>query len=372
MKTLPGTLTLPPRMIVGRGTIDQLFEEASIFGTSGVLVHGSSLERAGVLGELLASADDLEIRTWCHPGGEPTLTQVDELVAFLRAAETDWVAAVGGGSVIDVAKAAAGLCHAPLPAGDYQRGAEIPPSRMPFLAAPTTAGTGSEATIVSVLTDSNLGLKKSIRHPSHMARTVILDGALLGTCPREIIAASGMDAFTQAIESYVSRNATWLTDRLALRGASMISDNLEAVYHDSSCDSTQALMEGSYLAGLALSNARLGLVHGLAHPLGARFKLPHGRVCAVCLPHVLAFNRQAIGEKYRNLCEAVDEDLEKRVDGLMQTFGIRNPFLQAKFDDTDQIIDETLASGSTKANPRDVTREDVKQILDGLTCRGHS
>lgn len=367
MVTLPDILTLPPRTVKGLGTITRLLEETAAFGRSGVLVHGVSLQRDGRMEAILADGKDQSARAWCHEGGEPTLSQVSALIDFLRAGRTDWVAAVGGGSVLDLAKAAAGLCHAPLPVGDYHQGAEIPAASIPFIAAPSTAGTGSEATIVSVLTDSDTGLKKSIRHSSHMARVVVLDGELLRSCPAAVIAASGLDALTQGIESYISKGATWITDQFALKAVNMIADNLETVFNAWDTCAAQALLEGSYLAGLALSNARLGLVHGLAHPLGARFKQPHGLACAVCLPLVLAFNRPVIEEKYQRLSQIMGMDTLMFVERLLEIFKVENPFAGVSLDNAEGIVIETLASGSTKANPRGVAAKDVRRVLDQLS-----
>ena len=366
-KNLPDELILPRRTISREGAIVDLLRECRSFGTRGLLAHGGSLERSGALSRIMAMKPaDADVVTWKYTGGEPTLDHVEDLLRIARRERVDWIAAVGGGSVIDAAKATAGLVHAPLPVEAYHDGAPMPESRVAFLAAPTTAGTGSECTIVSVLINAACGEKKSIRHPSHMARLVILDPELLAQCPKDIIACSGMDALAQAIESFVSKGATWFSDSVALKGAALVAGNLEAVHCGRTGQCAKDLLEGSYLAGLALSNARLGLVHGLAHPLGVRYRLAHGLVCAVCLPLVIAFNRQAMGGKYERMCEAAGGDLLTRVEALTRSLGIASPFAGRKIGDRERIVKETLASGSTKANPRPVTAADVEQFLDGL------
>jgi len=294
------------------------------------------------------------------------LKQLEELLAFAREERPDWIAAVGGGSVIDVAKACAGLLDAPLSAADYHGGAEIPATRVPFIAAPTTAGTGSEATVVSVLTDEDKGVKKSVRHPSFMPRLVFLDCDLLLTCPPEVIAASGMDAFTQAVESYVSNRADWFSETLALKGASLVALNLEAVFAGQGGGPAQELLEGSYLAGLALSHARLGVVHGLAHPLGHRYHAPHGLVCGICLPVAIEFNREVMGPKYETLSRSLGGDLLDFTSELLNRVRLQSPFRGKLIRDKDAIIRETLASGSTAANPRPVGARDVAAMLDAL------
>lgn len=367
MDIIPDELALPQRTICGAGTIDRLPEECAIFGRRGVLVHGQSLQRSGILGRIIETCgDDLSVRTWMHPGGEPTLANVEALIKAATEHDAEWIAAVGGGSAMDAAKAAAGLMHAPLPPVAYHDGAAIPVSKTAFIAAPATAGTGSEATTVSVLTNPDTGVKKSIRHASHMAKRVILDPMLLRGCPKQVIASSGMDALTQAVEAHVSNKSTWLSEGLSLKGAELIASSLEAVYNGAQGDEARDLLQGSYLAGLSLAMARLGLVHGLAHPLGSRYHVPHGLTCAVCLPHVLEFNAEAMDAKYEGLCRAVGGELRERVGDLMTAMQIVSPFKGHSLTDLDAIIEETLASGSTAANPRPVTAEDVKAMVTAL------
>lgn len=220
--------------------------------------------------------------------------------------------------------------------------------------------------MVSVLTNSEENLKRSIRHPSFMARCVILDPDLLAGCPRDVLASAGMDALTQAIESFTSRHATWLTDVLAQKAIGMIAESLPLAYGSEGRDAAGALLEGSYLAGLALSNARLGVVHGLAHPLGVRYHLPHGVVCSVCLLPALRFNRETMGDKYNAMREILGSDPVACVSDLMATLGIVSPFAGREIIDREGIIRETLASGSTAANPRPVSATDAQALLDAI------
>ena len=367
MKLIPSELTLPPRTILQAGGVSLLLKECAAFGKRGLLVHGRSLTGSGVLKAILqASPDGLKVEPYEHPGGEPTLAHVSDLLRVARAYNAEWVAGVGGGSVMDLAKACAGLLRAQQKPAEYHDGLAITPSKVPFIAVPTTAGTGSEATIVCVLTNAETGVKKSIRHPSFMARLVILDPGLLAFCPRDVIAAAGLDAFTQAVESYTSSGATWFSDELALKAAGLVASSLEGVHADPGSAKAEDLMLGSYLAGVALSNARLGIVHGLAHPLGARYHVAHGLACAVCLPLAIEFNRAAMADKYGRLSDAVGGDLLAFTRRLVEGFGIRSPFSGKTLSDRAAVIEETMASGSTKANPRTVTPADVGAFLDAL------
>lgn len=358
---------LPPRTLSASGAVQRLLPECAAFGGRGMLVHGRSLGESGELARILATTPpELVVRTWQHEGGEPSLDQLQALLAEARTNETTWIAAVGGGSVIDLAKACAGLLHAPLAPAAYHDGADIPASTVPFVAAPTTAGTGSEATIVSVLTHARTGVKKSIRHPSFIPRLVILDPALLSSCPASVIASAGMDAMTQAVESYSSVHATWISEQFARQGLAMIAGSLERAYNGGGGRAGADLLTGSYLAGLALSNARLGIVHGLAHPLGARYHAPHGLVCAVCLPHAVEFNRQAMGTKYEELSTAIGGDLLTETRRFLTALNVPSPFAGQPVKDQTGIVRETLASGSTAANPRPVTGPDVEFLLSRL------
>jgi alcohol dehydrogenase class IV len=362
---LPDTLLLPSRTLCGDGALFQLAEAAAVFGASGVIVHGRAFSgplRDETLARFPPSA---RVSTYHYTGDEPTLEAVEALRAALRERSPDWVAAIGGGSVLDAAKAAAGLLHAPAPVHDYHRGAAIPPATTPLIAVPTTAGTGSEATIVAVLTDAAATLKQSIRQAGFMPRTVILDPRLLLSCPRATLAAAGMDAVTQAYESWVSRHATPFTRDLSARALRALVRALPAMAGGDTA-AARDLLEGSYLAGLALSHARLGIVHGLAHPLGVRTRAPHGVVCACCLPLAIRFNAPVTAGHLADIEAAIGTPLAEWVDRTLAALDVRSPFAGHALRDRAAVIEETLRSGSTRANPREVTASDVDRLLDTL------
>ena len=360
---LPQTLLLPQQTIAKSGAVLSLVKEAAVFGANGILVHDAFLKRSGKLDAILAGCP---VRTWQHAGGEPTVDAVEALRAEIRRERPDWVAAVGGGSVIDLAKAAAGLADAPETAAFYQlNNGAIPPASLPFIAAPTTAGTGAEATVVAVLTDPSRTLKQSIRHPSFMPKCVILDPDLLDGCPKETIAAAGLDAFIQAFESYTSRHATPFTRALSELALVRISHALLPLYQGDPRYAAD-MLESSYLAGLALSHARLGVIHGLAHPLGVRFHVAHGLTCACCLPAAMEFNREAIAADLADLKTRLGIDVEAQIDQWLSAMTLDNPFAGQQVTDREAFIRETLASGSTAANPRPVTAEDAGALLDAV------
>lgn len=320
-------------VIAGRGKLGNLTSIATQrFGSRGFIVTG---KHTSIPSDWQRSTSD-----------EPTTDEVDQLRAVIAHANPNWVAAIGGGSVLDLAKAATGLSHLPKPTAHYQiHPEELTASQIPFVATPTTAGTGSEATLVSVLTNPTTSLKASIRHPSWLPQLVILDSETMFGTPRHVIVHSGLDAYTQAYESLVSRYATPATQAYSRLGLATVRRALPQL---ASGDFTpaQQLLEASYLIGTAFAQARLGVVHGLAHPLGARYHIPHGACCAACLPAVVRYN------------QLYQLDLS-----LLDEVNFVNPFKGLLLQNEEQIIAETLASGSTKANPRDVTADDVKNLL---------
>ncbi|MDD2600251.1 MAG: iron-containing alcohol dehydrogenase [Kiritimatiellae bacterium] len=357
---------MPQKTVSEPGAALKLAALTPEFGGRGVLVHGGSLRDSGKLAEITARFDTgAQLQTHCHRGGEPTVFEVDALRAEIRRRGADWVAAIGGGSVLDLAKAAAGLADHSGETAFYQlHPDQIRAARIPLIAAPTTAGTGSEATVVSVLTHPDKGLKQSIRHPSHMPRIVILDPTLLQACPPATIAAAGLDAFVQAFESYTSRHATPFTQCLAEFAIERIAHNLLPLFHNSAnIQAAAAMLEASYITGLAFSHSRLGVVHGLAHPLGVRFKAAHGLTCACSLPAVLEFNQDQIQDHLLALKQRCRIDIRELVTTWMDAMQLTNPFKGKKIDDLEAFISETLSSGSTQANPRTVTADDVRWLL---------
>lgn len=366
--TLPHDMLLPARTIAGRGAVRQFAALASAFGPRGLLVHGASLRRSGTIDSLLAgpTPPPASIATWEHAGGEPTLDQLATLLRDVHRIGPDWIAALGGGSVLDLAKAAAGLFRAARPLEAYHNGAPVEADGLPFIAIPATAGTGSEATPNAVLTNARARIKKSIRDERLMARLVILDPGLLATCPPATIAAAGMDAMTQAIEAYISRGRTWFSDTIALKATRLIASALPRVFRDPAAPAADDLLLGSYLAGIALCQARLGVVHGLVHPLGALYGVPHGLACAVCLPLALELNRTAIGERYGILSTQLGGDPVETVAALLREMSVVSPFAGQPLRDVEAIVEQTLASASARANPKPVTRDDVVWMLTRL------
>ncbi|MDP2989389.1 MAG: iron-containing alcohol dehydrogenase [Kiritimatiellota bacterium] len=367
MNILPDKIVFPERTLMGAGRAKDLLTECARYGRRGLLVHGRSLATHGVLKSLLQNPPSgMAVATWEHGGGEPALADLDRLLETARKHQADWIAGIGGGSVLDLAKASAGLFHAPQPPEAYHNGAAIETPGLAFAAVPTTAGTGSEATVNAVLTNSATRYKKSIRDDTLMARLVILDPALLQYCPKRVIAYAGMDAFTQALEAFTSRHAVWLSDELGLKALTLIGTHLEVFYRGADPAAAEQVLMGSYLAGLSFAIARLGVVHGIAHPLGVRYHVPHGYVCGVCLPHAVELNRDAMGGKYEQVSRALGRDLLDLIRHLLIQLDMPSPFRGKPIIEKEAIIRETVAAWSTQANPKLITSADVAWLLDRL------
>lgn len=235
---------------------------------------------------------------------EPSPALIDTLVAENRATNFECVVGLGGGSVLDAAKAIAGLLRPGNSVMDHLEGVgpELPylGPPVPFIAVPTTAGTGSEATKNAVLSVMGKhGFKKSFRDAKLVAAMAILDPELLSSCPRELIAANGMDAFTQLLESYVSINANPITDPLALEGMRQVNRSLLYWYENHAqpeltLSARSAMAYASLMSGITLAQTGLGSVHGLASPLGAFFPIPHGVVCGTLVASATETNIDAL------------------------------------------------------------------------------
>jgi alcohol dehydrogenase class IV len=292
MNPPPGAFAIArlPRIIFGAGTVGRVAKEAAALGRRALVVTGAKSFRATPAWPALLQALEAEGVAWSDIAvdGEPSPDAVDEAVTAHKGTGIEVVIGIGGGSALDAAKAIAGL----LPHGrsvlEHLEG--VGPEQpydgpaLPLVAVPTTAGTGSEATKNAVLTRQGAdGFKKSFRDEQLVARVAIVDPELLASCPPDVVAANGMDAFTQLLESYTSINANPLTDALAWSGMAAFRDGFFAAWDGGDGPEAQAgrsrMAYASLLSGICLAQTGLGAVHGLASPLGAYFPIPHGACC---------------------------------------------------------------------------------------------
>ncbi len=372
-----------PHIVFGTGAIEQVGQWCAQLGTKALLVTGrSSLRRSGWLDEIVSNLSDHGVVATVFEGAEPepSVDMVQVGRTRLWEAGCDVVIAAGGGSSLDVGKAIGALAGESGEAAEYHRGRQITKPGVPIIAVPTTSGTGSEVTPNAVLIDQERGVKASLRGDGLVARVAIVDPQLTLTLPPAATAFAGIDAFTQALEGFTSIGANLVTDKFAaealvhlagaIRTACSDGDNLTAREH---------MSLGSLLAGIGFASSRLGLVHGLAHPIGIASGQPHGQVCGLLLPHVIEFNLKAAQEKYAQAARLVgitdDSDdeaaaialhdwvtelvAELRIGQSLSDLGISE-------DDVEAMIAPAMASSSTKHNPREVTEHELRQFLEQM------
>lgn len=292
-----------PRIEFGAGSIRKLPVLTRRYGTHALIITGTrSLDESGIWPALASNLARADI-SWQREtiGGEPSPQQVDDIAQRYRQQGIQVVVGIGGGSVLDAAKAIAGLLNVEDSVMDYLEG--VGPEKpylgpaTPFIAVPTTAGTGSEATKNAVLSIAGKdGFKKSFRDEQLVPEYALLDPDLLASCPLPLIAADGMDALTQLLESFVSIKANPVTDALAWSGMQAARDSL-LPWYEGSGDQPQARSGMAYAAlnsGICLAQTGLGSVHGLASPLGAFFPIPHGVVCGTLVGAATRINIDAM------------------------------------------------------------------------------
>ena len=286
-----------PRLIFGCGKITTLADLCAPLGSHALLVYNGADAIAQKLIDQLSSKN---LRaTPFRQKGEPTIEDVDRALDTARSAQCDMVIGLGGGSAIDAAKAVAGLLTNGGGALDYMevigKGQKITKTAAPWIAVPTTAGTGAEVTRNAVIGAPQHRFKASIRGEQLLARAALIDPELGVGVPPQVTASSGMDALCQLIEAYTSTGAQPMTDALAEKGVALAARSLIKAYRDGSDLSARSDMAlAALFSGIALTNAGLGAVHGFAAPLGANFPVPHGTVCASLLPRVIKANVAAL------------------------------------------------------------------------------
>ncbi len=379
-----------PHIHFGVGMRSTLVSIIQTYGNKVLLITGGkSFDDSSLCLELWDTLNDaFDIRRE-KIVGEPSPQMVDAWVQTYQSFQPDVVLAVGGGSAVDAAKAMAGLLPSADSVMDYLegvgKGKVFTHKTTPFIAVPTTAGTGGETSknaVLSVIGDD--GYKKSFRHEDLVAKHIILDPELTLTCSQEVTAACGMDAFTQLLESYVSAKASPMTDTLAWSALERIVTALPAAYEDGSdMQARSDMLYASSISGLTLANAGLGSVHGLASPLGAFFPIPHGVVCGALLFEATRINIQALKErdehhpalaKYAKVGRLFapemfmdDEDALKMLMGMLELWQqhLQMPKLSVygvSEHDVERII-ENVSGGSYATNPIMLTHDELKTLL---------
>jgi alcohol dehydrogenase class IV len=379
------------RIVFGVGTRRQLADAARGLGSRALIVSGRHLADDAAWGALDIDID-LHASTRFIVDGEPTVDIVRDGVRAYHEAACDIVIGIGGGSVLDAAKAIAALATNPGDPLDYLEvigsGRPLAITPAPCVAVPTTAGTGSEVTRNAVLGSPAHRRKASLRHAAMLPRVAIVDPELTLTLPSAVTASTGLDALTQLIEPYVSNRATPMTDALCLEGVRRVARSLRIAASTPGPPSSEAaLLEArtdmsfaSLLGGLALANAGLGVVHGFAAPIGGMFPAPHGAACAALLPHGITTNLRALRtrgphhpalDRYRNIAIALTGDPDASADdgiaaiaALCADLGIRPLRAYGITDEhVAEVAREAQRASSMKANPIELNDEELQATL---------
>ncbi len=303
MNLLPFSISTLPKIEFGAGVISKVPALAGSFGKRALLVTGGKSFRESPYWETLLQGMHQQGLMWesMQVCTEPSPQLIDDAVKQFKSANIEVVIGIGGGSVLDTAKAIAGLLLPGNSVVDHLEGIgpELPYAgpAIPFIAVPTTAGTGAEATKNAVLSvHGTEGYKKSFRDEKLIPRYAVVDPDLLMSCAPDLIAANGMDALTQLLESYVSKRANAFTDALVVSGLTAVRDSL-IIWYQGTGDQAQARARMAYaamLSGITLAQVGLGSVHGLAAPLGAFFPIPHGVVCGTLVAEATRMNIDAM------------------------------------------------------------------------------
>ncbi len=371
------------RILFGWGTAQRIGAEAAAWGRRAFVLTGSRPERSLPL--LRELHNHHVMHTEFRVGQEPTTDMVLAAVERAKAAECDLVIGIGGGSVIDAGKAVAAMLTNSGELLQYLEviGAGQPLGRMPapFIAVPTTAGTGAEVTRNAVLESPLHRVKVSMRSPLMLPRLAVVDPELTCSMPPPLTAATGLDALTQLLEAFVSRNGNPLTDAICREGLRYAARSLPAAYRNGGDrQAREAMCVASLFGGLALANAKLGAVHGIAGPFGGMFKAPHGAVCGRLIPFVTAVNIDAIQRntpvsqaivRYREAAailtghpDASAEDGAAWLKGLCEELNVP-PLAAYGFSEEDfpDLIAKSMRSSSMRGNPIELSADDLRAIL---------
>jgi len=371
---------LPTKIILGEGAVKKLGEIVMAFGLK-ALVFGSPSERfKGTLADLLKHG----VSFLYYPvAGEPTVEVIREAIAYAKQNQVDVIVGIGGGSVLDTAKAVSGLITNEGDLYDYLevigRGQSLLHPALPYIAIPTTAGTGTEVTKNAVIGDPNQKVKVSLRSPLICPKVAIIDPELTYTNPPEVTARSGMDALTQLIEPFVSNQPNEIVDALCRDGIRRAAHALPRAYRcPDDREARKAMAIASLFSGIALANAKLGAVHGFAGVLGGMYGAPHGAVCAALLPAVIEVNLKALSERmpdspylarYRELAQILslpnEEALVAWARNLIAELKIPSlGKLGVRAEDFEIITEKSARASSMKGNPVILTKEEMLAILE--------
>ena len=380
---------VPPMIVCGPGAAKEAGSYAKGLGKKALIVTDSALEKLGLLDDVRNALEmaGIPFAVYNQVVTEPTTDFVEEGLKVFKEVQAEFLIAVGGGSPIDAAKAIAAVATNPGRISDFAGPNKIPRPGSPLMAIPTTAGTGSEVTQFTIITDTSRDVKMLIASPHVIPRVALVDPLLTLTMPQELTAGTGLDALTHAIEAFVSVKAQPITDTLALGAIRILAENIRPAWSNGgNIEARINMMIGAHQAGMAFSNSSVALVHGMARPIGAYFHVPHGVSNAALLSVIIEFSIPGNPKRYAALAEAMGEITEGlsvldaaylAADAAEKlSVDLKVPTLkelgveEKKFNSiVEQMAADAIASGSPGNNPRKATREEIVDLYQRAFSR---
>lgn len=382
----PFSFSIPQNVIFGRGELKKLPVLAEKYkGKKGLIVSGPHLYKAGLVDKCRDYLKDagFETEIFTETEGNPSTDTVKKAADLLKESNAGFIVALGGGSPLDVAKAVAVVGTYGGAIEDYEGVGKVPGPVTPIIAIPTTAGTGSEVTSFSVITDHKRNYKLTVGSSYLLPEYAILDPELIATVPEKTAASCGVDALVHGLEAYISLASSPFSDLCALYAMKLIGSNICAyTANRSNKVAAEKMLLGSLFAGIAFSHARLGDVHAMSHPVSAYFDVPHGLANAIILPSVVSFNALADQGKYYEIYEAISSRplmrsefkpgmLAGELMTLNRKLGIPETLKEVGVDESkfDLMADDAMKSGNIAVNPRNTSKLDIlglyKKAYDG-------
>ena len=375
------SFSVPQEIIVGKGSLARLPEAAEkLGGKHGFIISGPHLNKMGIVASCSESLENagIKVDAYTETEGNPSVETVEKAAAAFCKSGADFIIALGGGSPMDVAKAVGVVARYGGNITEYEGGDRVPGDIIPLIAIPTTAGTGSEVTAFSVITDHSRNYKLTVFSYKLIPAYAILDPELLTTAPVSVAAACGIDAMVHALEAYISKDASPFSDAMAEKALELIGKNIRRYVADrTDIEAAEAMITGSLFAGIAFSWARLGDVHAMSHPVSAYFDVPHGVANAILLPTIVEYNALADRGKYLKLFNYISLTLASEAEfepfmlvdlltELNEQLGIPGSLgeVGVTADKFDAMADDAMKSGNIAVNPRSTTKKDVLSLYE--------
>ncbi len=373
------TFSIPQKIIVGKGALEKVGQiSVDLDGKHAFIISGPNLEKMGIVSKVegLLNEVSIDADSYTNIEANPSVTTVEKAAKAFIESNADYIVAIGGGSPLDVAKAVAVVAKYGGSITDYEGAHKVPGKVIPMIAIPTTAGTGSEVTAFSVITDHIRDYKLTVFSYELIPDYAILDPNLIMTTPTSVAAACGIDAFIHAEESYISRDASPFTEAMSEKAMELIGKSIRAFVADrENQEAAEDMLVGSLFAGIAFSWARLGNVHAMSHPVSAYFDVPHGVANGILLPTIVNYNSPVDEGKYLKIYNYISEEpvTKEQFQPKMLTEAIRNlnaelgiPAGLAAVGVKDEYIkamaEDAMKSGNIMANPRKTEYEDIIEL----------